>query len=275
MNTKIGIAILAVVCAGLAVALVVIKGQADKQQTASASTIGDFSNQLVKAAGSIEDLKQANLTLNNDLATNRQVSLALSNQLASQLVSLSAQLADATGSLATATASLQGAQQQISTLNGSITNLNEQITDLEAKNQALDQRASSLSNTIVSLDSQIAATQLKLASSETNNAFLDGELKRQIAQRTELERKFNDLVVVRAQVTKLRDDLIAAQRLEWMREGIDPANPLKGGQLLMQHTPFTNHAVSAAGSPAYNLNVEVGSDGSVHVIPPPTNAPAH
>jgi hypothetical protein len=67
--------------------------------------------------------------------------------------------------------------------------------------------------------------------------------------------------------------LIAAQRLEWMRLGIDPANPLKGGQLLMQHTPLASRAATAAGSPAYNLNVEVGSDGSVHVIPPPTNAP--
>jgi len=199
----------------------------------------------------------------------------LSNQLATQLASLNTQLSETAGTLAATTASLQGAQQQITTLSGRITNLNEHITDLEAQNQALDQRANSLSNTIVSLDAQIASTQMKLATSETNNAFLDSELKRQIAQRAELERKFNDLVVVRAQVIKLRDDLIAAQRLDWMRRGIDPANPLKGGQLLMQHTPFTNHAASAAGSPAYNLNVEVGSDGSVHVIPPPTNAPSH
>ena len=271
MNTKIGIAILAVACAGLVVALVVIKGHAEKQQTADANTIGDFSNQIVKANVSIEDLKQANLTLNDDLATNRQTAQVLSNQVGT----LAAQLAETNNTLATATASLQSAQQEITTLNGSITNLNEHITDLEAKNQALDQRASSLSNTIASLDAQIAETQKKLATSETNNAFLDSELKRQIAQRAELERKFNDLVVVRAQVTKLRDDLIAAQRLEWMRQGIDPANPLKGGQLLMQHTPYTNRAAAAARSPAYNLNVEVGSDGSVHVLPPPTNAPAH
>ena len=273
MNTKIGIAILAVACAGLVVTLVVIKGQSDKQQTASASTIGEFSNQLVKANISIEDLNQANLTLRSDLATNRQTTLVISNQLATQLTSLSAQLSETAGTLATTTASLQGAQQQITSLNGRITNLSEHVTDLEAQNQALDQRANSLSNTIASLDAQIAATQLKLATSETNNAFLDSELKRQIAQRAELERKFNDLLVVRAQVRKLRDDLIATQRLEWMRQGIDPANPLKGGQLLMQHTPSTSRAASAAGSPAYNLNVEVGSDGTVHVLPPATNAP--
>jgi len=44
--------------------------------------------------------------------------------------------------------------------------------------------------------------------------------------------------------------------------------------LLMQRPPSATNA-APAGSPLYNLNVEVGSDGSVNVIPPPTNAPAH
>jgi predicted RNase H-like nuclease (RuvC/YqgF family) len=257
MNTKIVIAVLAVASLGLAVALVVFKHHADAQQTESANTIIDFSNQIVKANVNIEDLNQANLNLSNDLATNREMSLTLSNQLA-----------EAAGSLAATTASLQNAQQQI-------TNLNERITDLEAQNQALDQRASSLSNTIAALDTQIAFTQMKLASSETNNAFLDGELKRQIAQKAELEHKFNDLAEVRTQVRKLRDDLLIARRLAWMRAGIDPTKPLKGGQLLMQRPPPATNAAPAAGSQLYNLNVEVGSDGSVHVIPPLTNAPSH
>jgi predicted RNase H-like nuclease (RuvC/YqgF family) len=257
MNTKIVIAILAVASLGLAVALVVFKHHADAQQTETANTIVDFSNQIVKANVNIEDLNQANLNLSNDLATNREMSLTLSNQLA-----------EAAGSLAATTVSLQNAQQQI-------TNLNERITDLEAQNQALDQRASSLSNTIAALDTQIAFTQMKLASSETNNAFLDSELKRQIAQKAELEHKFNDLAEVRAQVRKLRDDLLIARRLAWMRAGIDPTKPLKGGQLLMQRPPPATNAAPAAGSQLYNLNVEVGSDGSVHVIPPPTNAPSH
>ena len=145
MNTKVGIAILAVVCLGFAVALVVIKHQADTQQAENAITILDFSNQIVKANVSIEDLNQANLNLNNDLATNRQMSLALSNQLT-----------ETVGALANTAASLQDARQQI-------TNLNENISDLTAQNQVLDQRASSLSNTIAELDTQINFTQMKLA----------------------------------------------------------------------------------------------------------------
>jgi predicted RNase H-like nuclease (RuvC/YqgF family) len=255
MNTKTGIAILAVACFGFAVALVVLKHQADAQQAASAITISNFSNQIVKATISIEDLNQENQTLSSALATNREMSLTLSNQLA-----------EAAGALAATSASLQTAQQQI-------TNLNGHVMDLEAQNQMLDQRATSLSNTIAALDSQIVETRAKLATTETNNAFLDSELKRQVAERAELQRKFNDLAQVRAQVRKLRDDMIVAQRLEWMRQGIDPTKQMKGGQLLMQR-PQPAAAAPAASSPAYNLNVEVGSDGTVHVLPPRTNAPS-
>ncbi|MGA2852814.1 MAG: hypothetical protein ABSE90_01585 [Verrucomicrobiota bacterium] len=260
MNTKTGVAILAVACIGLAVALVAIKHQADVQQKDIASKIVDYSNQVTKANIHIEDLSQENLSLNNALATNLQKSLALSNQL-------SERLAETAGTLASTEASLQSAQQQI-------TNRDERITDLEARNKALDQRATSLSNAIAELDAQITLTRAKLASSETNNVFLDKELKRQIAERAALERKFNDLAQVRAQVRKLRDDLLIARRLEWMRQGIDPTKPLKGGQLLMQRSTPAKHAASAAGSSPFNLNVEVGSDGSVRVISPQTNAPA-
>ena len=256
MNSRIGIAILAVACLGFAVALIVVKQQAGAQQAAGASTILDFSNQIVKASVSIEDLNQVNLTMSNDLASTRQTSLTLSNELT-----------ETTNTLAVTTASLQEAQQQI-------TNLNGRVTDLEAQNQELDQRANSLSNTIAALDTQITVTQMKLATAETNNAFLDGELKKQIAQRAELERKFNDLKMVRSQVRKLRDDAIIARNLAWIRAGIDPSKQIKGGQLLMQHSPPANRAAPAS-TPSYNLNVEVGSDGSVHVIAPPaTNAPA-
>src|ERR1039457_6652178 len=112
MNTKIVIAILAVASLGLAVALVVLKHHADAQQTESANTIVDFSNQIVKAHVNIEDLNQANLNLSNALATNREMSLVLSNHLAKPA-----------GPLAAAAVSLQDAQQQITTLTVRITDL--------------------------------------------------------------------------------------------------------------------------------------------------------
>jgi predicted nucleic acid-binding Zn-ribbon protein len=253
MKMKIGLVVLVAACAGLLIALVVTKQSADEQQKNSASAILDLSNQLDKANSGLNDLRQVNLTLNNDLATNRQEAESLSNNLA-----------EATIALASTKASLQDAQGQIS-------NLNTRIAGLEAENQSLDQRAAELTNTIAQLGAQIADTQKKLADSTTNNIFLTHELKRQMDEKAELETKFNNLTVVRAQVKKLRDDLLSARRLEWIRQGTDPAIQLKGAQLLMQRPA---PAATPPSQPHYDLNVEVGSDGSVHLIPPLTNSPS-
>ncbi|HEY1718883.1 MAG TPA: hypothetical protein VGH42_11420 [Verrucomicrobiae bacterium] len=254
MKIKNGIVILAAACAGLLIALIVTKKSADEQQRNSASAILDLSNQLDKASVSLNDLRQVNLTLNDDLATNRQEADTLSNDLA-----------EAAGTLASTKATLQTAQDQI-------TNLNSRITDLETQNQALDRRAAELTNTIALLNAQISDTQQKLVDSTTNNVFLTQELRRQMDEKAELERKFNTLTVVRTQVKKLRDDLLSARRLQWMREGTDPTMQPKGAQLLTRRAPPA--ATPQPLPPHYDLNVEVGSDGSVHLIAPLTNSPA-
>ena len=268
MNTKIGIAILLAACVCLAVVLAVVKTQDNKLHEEDAKKISDFSSQLDEANTNLNDLRQTNLKLNTDLAANRAAALAVSNSL----VEARSALAATVTAYQDAQLQITNAQIQIATDQSQITNLNDRIASLEKQNQALDQRANTLSDTIKSLDSQIAATQLKLATTQTNNAFLQAELKREVAQREDLERQFNDLKIVRQQVTKLRNDLIAARELEWMHEGIDPANPMKGGQLLMMRSLTVPKASSR--NPAYDLNVEVRSDGSVHVIPPLTNSPA-
>ena len=55
-----------------------------------------------------------------------------------------------------------------------------------------------------------------------------------------------------------------------MRTGTDTTQA-KGAELLMQRQ---SPATASSRSPHYDLNVEVGSDGSVHVISPLTNSPA-
>jgi predicted RNase H-like nuclease (RuvC/YqgF family) len=224
----------------------------DERLRKDADAIIDFSNQLMTATVNLNDLRQVNLVLTNDLASSRQEALTFSNQFV-----------ETSGTLAGTKTSLQGAQAQV-------TNLSSHITDLEAQNQVLDQRAAALTNAIASLNEQIADTQQKLAGSETNNTFLEKELQRQTAARAELESKFNNLTTVRAQAKKLKNDLFIARRLEWMREGSDPGLQQKGGQLLLQRTASTN----SARLPHYDLNVEVSSDGSIHVVPSPANAPA-
>jgi hypothetical protein len=246
MRTKLGIVILVVVCVGMVVALMTETKRADTQQKKDVDTILDFSNQLTTASANLDELRQVNLMLTNDLDATRQTLTILSNQY----VTTSASLSKTTAALKTA---------------------QDQITDLEAQNQALDQRVADMTNTISNLSTQIAETKMKLVASETNDVFLEGELKRQVAEKAELERKFNNLSQVRVQVRKLRDDLLIAQRLKWMRDGTDPSQQRKGAQLLMARGPVTNRVVGPA---HYDLNVEVSSDGSVQVVPAMTNAPA-
>ena len=270
MKIKIVIILLATICIGLLVALFATKKVADDQRTRDTAAILDFSNQLVTASISLDDVRQVNLMLTNDLSTVHQTATVLSNNLV------------ATASLLSNTkASLSVAEVQIVNLNG-------RITDLEAQNKALDDRAVELTNRLAELNTLIAATQHKLAGSEANNAFLATELQKQLAQKAELERNFNDLNVVRAQVRKLRDELVITRRLEWIKNGTSPGTQPKGAEALMQRrsvsvSPANTTAVKAATSaglaakPAsqYDLNVEVGSDGSVHVLPATTNNTAH
>ena len=90
-----------------------------------------------------------------------------------------------------------------------------------------------------------------------------------MSDKAELERQFNDLTVLRAQVAKIKEDINVARRLDWMRRGIYASTDQKGAQRLMQavnppaRTPPAN----------YDLNVEVNADGSVKVLTPQTNAP--
>ena len=89
----------------------------------------------------------------------------------------------------------------------------------------------------------------------------------------ELERQFNDLAVLRAQVSKLQEELSIARRIEWIRQGLFASGEQKGAQKLLQG--FNALPSPAKPKPSYDLNVEVNADGSVKVIPPPTNgAPA-
>jgi chromosome segregation ATPase len=258
MKIKIGIVILAVVGAGLLIALLATKKEAEEQHVKDADAILDFSNQLTTANASLDDLRQVNLVLTNDIAASHQELDAASNNLAET------------------TATLANVQTELENSQGQVTNLTSRITDLEAENQVLDDRANSLSNAITALDSQIAETRQQLATAETNNTFLTFELQKQVEQKAELERKFNDLDEVRAQVKKLRDEAYTARRQQWIDDGTSPNMQVKGAQLLMQRPPPRPVPGTAASPPPrYDLNVEVGSDGSVHVLPPPTNSAAH
>ena len=158
MKLKIVIVILAVACIGLLIGLLSVKKQGEEQHALDASSIVDFSNQVVNADLKINDLNQVNLMLTNDLALSQQQAAQLSNSLSA-----------AQATIAESRTTLASAQQQIANEQQQITNLNGHINDLEIQNKVLDQQASELSNTIAKLNLLIADTQGKLGQSESNS----------------------------------------------------------------------------------------------------------
>jgi len=259
MKIKIAFVVVALACVGLVIALLTAKKDAEQQHTSDLSSISDFSNQVVTVGKHVDELGQVNLTLSNDLASSHQQI----NVDGEEIAKLSNSLAAASITLAETKSSLASAQELV-------TNLNTRVSDLEAQNKALDDQAQSLSNRLAVLTLQIEDTKTKLAVALTNADFLQRELQKQMAAKAELEHKFNDLDELRAKVKQIKDQMFIARREQLMK---NDNGGKKGGQLLMEHTP----AKSGSKSPGnYDLNVEVGSDGSVKVIPPlgNTNRPA-
>lgn len=266
MKIKIAIGILAVACVALVIALFTAKKSAEDQHTSDVSSISDFSNQVVTVGKHMDELGQVNLTLSNDLASSQQ-QLSLNaeqmSKLSNSLTAANSTLADTKSMLADTKSSLASAQEMV-------TNLNGRISDLEAQNRALEDQAQSLSNQIAVLDTQIDDTKTKLAVALTNADYLQRELQKQLAAKAELEHKFNDLDELRAKVKQIKEQMFIARREQLMK---NDNGGKKGGELLIQRTL----GMSTKSSPTYDLNVEVGSDGSVKVIPPlgGTNNAAH
>jgi chromosome segregation ATPase len=256
MKNRLGLIVLALLSLGLGIATITIRNNAVEQKRNDTDAILGFSNKWVETSTKLEDQKQVNAEMEKDLDVRKKALLDLTNTF----TTVSSNLMDTSASLAKTEASLKASQEEVAKRDA-------KIAELETQNQALDKQAIDLSASITNLTLQIADTEKKLAASEGDKAFLQKELKRMMAEKAELERQFNDLTVLRAQVAKLKQDLSIARRLEWIRQGLFASSEQKGAQKLMQGVG-TSASQAKAARPAYDLNVEVGADGSVKVIPP-------
>jgi chromosome segregation ATPase len=254
------VVILVLVCAGLGIALIAIKNQAADQQRELTEKNGVLSNSWTETRAQLDEQRQVNANLVSDRGQRIKDAEAMTNKY----VESQATLAKVSNNLAKTEVALKASQEETAKRDA-------KITELEAQNQALDKQAIDLSTAITNLTTQIEETKRKLATSEGENGFLEKELKRLMAEKSELEKQFNDLAVLRAQVSKLKEELSVNRRLEWIRQGLFAATDQKGAQQLMQGPAPTR---VKAPKPTYDLNVEVSADGSVKVIPPLTNRPA-
>lgn len=257
MKNTIGLAILAVVAIGLAVVLFTTKKRADEDNQKAQSTISSLSNSWETTRAELSDQRSVNATLEKD-----------KNDLAKEKSELISQLTVTKTTLASTEKALTEKKDELAKADA-------RIAELQTANAQLDKQAETLSLSISNLTDQITVTRQKLATSEGNREFLEKELQRLMAEKAELERQFNDITVLRAQVAKLKEELNISRRLEWIRKGLLNTGTQKGAQGLIQSGPTAKPApLSQTSTSRYDLNVEVQSDGSVRVISPTTNRPA-
>jgi chromosome segregation ATPase len=258
MKSKIAIIVLVLVALGLGVALVAQKREADRRATELIEQIGYHSNQVVQKAAKLDEQSQVNTRLMSDLEARAAELRGLSNSLSKVISDL-----ERSDAQAKATA------EQLRNAQGELARKDQKINELEGERTALGKQMDTLTNSISNLEKMIAETERKLATTQGEKDFLFKELTRLRAEKAELERQFNDLAVLRAQVSKLKEELAVARRLEFIRLSLFGGTAKGGAEKLMaQPKPAVASATSN-----YDLNVEVRQDGAARVVAP-TNAAA-
>jgi chromosome segregation ATPase len=177
--------VLALACAALVISIVVIKQGDNAQHETDAGAMADFSNRLDSAQIQIAFCKGTMLTLSNRLDDSQSASLTFSNQL-----------------VEAESNTVLDAQQ--------ITNLNQQVAEAESENQTLVRSVMDLTNQMAGLARQSGAS---LDQANKNYALLEERLRRDVAERVVVERKFNNPSELQTQMQYLKQhpaDVISA-----------------------------------------------------------------
>ncbi len=245
MNSKILSALLLVTCLGLGTGWFLTTRRAAEERAASIAKVSGLTNELVTTSFRLQEQQKVNATLNSELSEREREVNGYSNRWTAVAASLAAAESEAKAAAAAAQAEIERRDKQ--------------IEGLEGEKDALSQKMDGLTQEIGGLNTKISETERMLASSEGDRQQLQRELKRLLAEKAELERKFNDLVVLREQVSKLKEELSIAKRIDFIRRGLYGFDK-KGAQLVNQgiraRTPKEAPATDS------QLKVEVGTDGS-------------
>ena len=169
---------LGIVCLVLVAALMKTRSDDGALHETDVTTITDFSNRLGTAQSQIV-IRDVNLSsLSNRLNACQSASLVLSNQLVE---------------------SQSAARLQ----SGEITNLNQQLAAITSEKLALDQHIVELTNQVTKLAGQLGATEATLDQANKDYALLENRLRRDVAERLVIERKFYNPGDLQAQMEKL------------------------------------------------------------------------
>lgn len=171
--------VLALVCTGLVISLIVIKRGDNAQHETDADALAGCSNQLALAQAQITGCHEMLLTISNRLDQSLSASSAFSNQLTE-------------------------AQSTLVLDTDQITNLTRQVAAVESEKETLDQRVMDLTNQTARLTGQIALTESNLNQANKDYALLENRLRRDVAERVVVERKFNNPLELQAQMQNLK-----------------------------------------------------------------------
>ena len=257
MKLKIIVALLFVACISLGIALVLKARKAQEAQKTTevqSTELATLSNAVKTTAETLDKQRDVNTALTNEVAQRETKIGELSTTVTQLTTKLTQTEADAKAKEAAAQAELAKRDAK--------------IKELEGMNDDLTKTMNQLTNRIAGLGKQITDTEHKLAVSEGDREFLLKELKRLQTEKSELERQFNDLKVLKTQVAKLKEEVAIARRLDFIRAGV--FSGMKGAELLMQRS----QPAAAKTGTNFNLNVEFKQDGGAKVVAPATNAPA-
>src|SRR6266511_250460 len=252
MKGKTGIVVLVVLCVALGDGLCVRHARSVVELRKAEARIKQLSDDVVHTQDQLNEQKKVNDTMEKTLEAKTAEAQGLSNRLETVTVTLEK--------------TEQQAKAAAEQAKDEIAQRDAKIADLEGRNDDLTRKMTDLNTSITGLESQIDDTKKRLAASEGDREFLLKELKRLQTEKAELERKFNDLAVLRDQVRKLRDELSIARRLEWIRRGLYGSE--KGAEKLQKGL------ASAGPQTNYDLNVEIKQSGATKILSPSTNAPS-
>jgi chromosome segregation ATPase len=178
---------LGIVSIVLAISLYLTKQDDNAQHESDTGSITDFSNQLVAAQSQITERGETILTLSNSVSEFQSASSTFSNQLM-----------DAKSAAAQE-------QEQITSLNG-------KITEIQAGNLALDRHAAELTNQLAGLARELATTKsglaetnLALAQANKDYLLLENRFRIDVGERTLVQRKFNNIAELKAQIQALKE----------------------------------------------------------------------
>ena len=248
------IAILVILSLALGGGLLMRHKKAAEQAQLDQIQIAVLSNDLVKASSQRDELQRISLILETNLTLRGSEVSEFSNKLVSINVAL-----EKTKSDAQAAAEIYEAEKK---------KRDGKIAELEQENTTLEKQSDDLKGAIGGLEKAIVDTEKKLAASEGDREFLLKELKRLQAEKAELERQFNDIVELRKQVSRLREELSIARRIEWLKKGIFGFSDMKGGQMLLPNVKTTPSKATNATGTNFGLQAELRSDGSATISTP-------